>query len=322
MKSLLSSRKGINNKDANFSKSSRHYKHQLSQKERSLSLKKRSPVALTPFEKIKLETDRRTAHGHPLILPSDYGEYGPVYDVIALFQNAVKKQILVAYDMLEVMMRYKFEVSHHHLKSFFDWFDRFEDSVLAIFDVEKEHVYPFLEEVGVKLSNKLSKNIREKACAEIFASLEVIAQNREKFRFLPAGEVIPIISGSLDAFLRLIVGYYNEQSKQLPHLIFAADIGADMETVLRSRFITALREKRNCSIYIPFVAHWLTERQLKTWKAKYLGPVLSLRFEHWARRYEALHGSIPYKIFESLTAEDHSEDDSLDVSSLFLPEQS
>lgn len=281
---------------------------------------KRSSSSLTAFEKIKLETDRRTARGHPLILPSDYGQYGPVFDVIALFHNAVKKQILVAYNMLEIMMRYKFEVSQYHLNLFFDWFDRFEDSVFAIFDVERKQVYPFLDEVGVKLPKRLGNVVREKTCAEIFASLEVIARNREKFRFLPAGEIISTISGSLDVFLRLIIDYYNTQSELLPQSIFAANISADKETVLRSRFISALREKRNYSIYLPFVAHWLTERQLRTWKAKYLGSVVGLRFEQWAKRFEAVHGSVPCKIFESLTAEGHSEESSMDFSSFFLPE--
>lgn len=277
-------------------------------RDKNFNLNKPSAAPLTPFQKIKLETDRTTAHGHPLILPSQYGQYGPVFDVIALFHNAVKKQILVAYNMLEAMLRSKYEVSHYHLDLFFNWFDTFQDSIFAIFDVEEEHVYPYLYQVGVKLPKQLGDQVRERAYAQIFESLEVLARTREKLRFLPAGEVIPSISGLLDVFLHLIVHYYNAQSELLPRLIFAADIDAEMETVLRSKFINALRAKPNYTIYLPFLAHWLTEVQLKAWKAKYLGPVLGLRFEQWARRFEALHGSVPHKIFESLASETHSEE--------------
>lgn len=263
---------------------------------------KSPPPSLTPFEKIKLEIDRTTAHGHPLILPSPYGEYGPVFDVIALFQNAVKRQIIVAYNMLEAMLRSKLEVSHHHLNLFFDWFDTFEDCIFVIFDVEEEHVYPFLDEARVQLPKSLSDAEREKACDKIFSSLQVITDKREKFQLLPAGEAIPNITEMLDVFLHLIVDYYDSQTKLLPQLIFEADIDGDIETELRSRFITALRSKPNYWISIPFVAHWMNGALLKSWKAKYLGPVVGLRFDQWAKRFEALHGSVPHKIFESIAA--------------------
>lgn len=258
--------------------------------------------SLTPFEKIKLETDRTTAHGHPLILPSEYGEYGPVFDVIALFHNAIKRQILVAYNMLEAMLRSKYEVNHSHLNLFFDWFDTFEDVVFAFFDVEEEHVYPFLEEANVNLPQELSELAREKCYRKIFSSLDRIGKEREKCYLLPVGEAIPTINRLLDVFLHLIVEYYNTQNEFLPKLIFEADIDGKMEVELRRIFVNALRAKHNYATYLPFVANWLTESQLKTWKSKYLGPVIGIRYDQWSRKFQATHNSIPIRLFKSLSS--------------------
>lgn len=103
------------------------------------------------------------------------------------------------------------------------------------------------------------------------------------------------------------------QTVTLPKLIFEADIDGDAEMALRVKFITALRAKPNFSTTIPFLAHWLTYRQLKTWKTTFLGTVGALRYDQWARKFQVLHQCIPDRILENLShrrEEDPNEEES------------
>lgn len=277
----------------------------------------RSSLPLSPFEKIKLESGRKTAHGHPLIVPSAYGEFGPVFDVFALFHNAVKKQILVAYNMLEVLLRSKYEVTHNDTERFFDWFETFEDVVLVLFDVEETQVFPFLAEQGVEIPESLGIEERTMVYKKIENSLNLISEGRDKARLLPPGECIPQISNLLKDFLHIIIHYYDTQRKLLPRLICAADIDGDAELMVRSRFINALRAKNNYSTSLPFVAHWLTSKQLRVWKANYLGIVLSVRFEQWARKFDSTHGAIPQQLAQRLTSRSGDDDSGWVSPSLF-----
>lgn len=272
---------------------------------------------LSPFEKIKIESGRKFSHGHPLILPSAYGEFGPVFDVFALFQNAVKKQILVAYNMLEVLLRSKYEVTHNDTESFFHWFETFEEVVLVLFDVEETHVFPFLLEQGVEIPESLGIDERTTIYTMIETSLNLVSGKRDMVRMLPPGECIPQISNLLTDFLHLIVQYYDTQSKILPRLICTANIDGDAEIMIRSRFISALRAKNNYSTSLPFVAHWLTGQQLRVWKANYLGPVLSARFEQWARKFDATHGAIPLKLVQRFAPGIKGDDSGWSSPSLF-----
>lgn len=277
----------------------------------------RASLPLSPFEKIKIESDRKVAHGHPVILPAAYGTFGPVFDVFALFQNAVRKQILEAYNMLEVLLRYKYEVTHTHTEMLFDWFETFEDVVLVLFDIENTQVFPFLEEQGVDLPESLSVEGRKTIYDRIETSLELVVGRRDKVRMLPPGESIPHISTLLNEFLHVIIRYYNTQSKLLPRLIFEADIDAEAEMAIRSRFINALRAKNNYSTSLPFVAHWLSASQLRSWKANYLGSMLSVRFEQWSRKFEATHGAIPQNLAKKLASGIQDEDPDSPPPSLF-----
>lgn len=274
---------------------------------------------LSPFEKIKRDSDRKFAHGHPVILPAPFGEFGPVFDVFAFFQNAVRKQVLESYNMLEVLLRFKYEVTHLHTDMFFDWFDTFEDVVLVLLQVEDSQIFPFLHEQGVILPECLLPDKRRIVYEQLEQKLEKVAGMREAVSLLPPGECIPKISGVLTEFLNSIIQYYNVQTRVLPRIIFKANIDGEAENAIWQRFINALRAKHNYSLSLPFVAHWLSPSQLKAWKAKFLGPMLSVRFEQWCRKYEATHGSVPQKMSKVLSSDVLIEDVYSPRSILFFP---
>lgn len=257
---------------------------------------------LSPFEKIKKNSDRKYAHGHPVILPAAYGEFGPIFDVFALFQNAVRKQILQAYNMLEVLLRYKYEVTHKHTEMFFDWFDTFESVVLVLFEVEHSQIFPFLNEHGVSFPTSLSIEHRKAVYEDLRQKLERVAGMRERVLLLPPGECIPRIRDVLNEFLCGIIQYYNTQTSVLPRIIFLADMDGEAENTIWQRFINALRAKHNYAVSLPFVAHWLNPTQLKAWKAKFLGSMLSVRFEQWCRKYDITHGAVPKKLSKILAS--------------------
>lgn len=260
-------------------------------------------VPLSPFEKIKLETDRRTAHGHPVILPTKYGAFGPVYDMFALFQNAIKKQLLIAYNTLESLLRYKYAVSKDDINTFFDWFDTFIDVVLAFLAVEEDELFPFLDQNGVTLPLVVSKIERMKSKDQLAASLQEMDKQRNMFRLLPPGEIVPRVCKIVPDFLRHLVNYYEVQSLNLPAVLHEIDFDANRVNMLRTRVMRALKARPNYSMYVIFMSHWLRGLPLKTWKSDFLGPIATLRYEQWSRRFVRNYQSLPSKLLNKLMIE-------------------
>lgn len=261
------------------------------------------PVPLSPFEKIKLETDRRTAHGHPVILPTEYGGFGPVYDILALFQNAVKKQILVAYNTLEGLLRYKFAVGNKEAQKFFDWFDVFCDCTLTFLAIEEEEVFPFLENNGAMLQIEVTKIERMKMKDKLAVQLQTIDKQRSMFRMLPPGEIVPRITTLVPAFLRVVLDYYDVQAGKLPRAIVDANIDMTKAISLRSRVMRALKTRPSYGMHIIFMSHWLTGIKLKGWKNDFLGLIEALKYEQWSRNFAHTYQSIPGKLLNKLMTE-------------------
>jgi len=262
----------------------------------------RKSLPMSTFDKIKLEIGRTTAHGHRLILPTPYGEFGAAFDIVALFHNAVKKEILTAYNMLEAMLRSKYEVTHVETEMFFVWFHTSQDVFLTLLEVEETEMYPFLDTVGVSLPSELSTEARDRHYKLITARLEGVTAKREVLQLVPAGESIPKIITLLNEFLASVIPYFELQSAILPKLIFLADISEDSENNLRLRFIETLKSRGNYTTSIPFVTHWLNDAQLKVWMNKFLKRKGSWRFDYWVRKFAASHLAVPVKLHAAIVA--------------------
>lgn len=261
------------------------------------------PVPLSPFEKIKLETDRRTAHGHPVILPTEYGGFGPMYDIFVLFQNAVKRQLLVAYNTLEALIRYKYAVSKSEVRRFFDWYDVFSDAVLTFLSLEETELYPFLESCGATLPLEITRLERLKTKDKMASNLETLDKQREMFRLLPPGEVIPRITRIIPDFLGLLVDYYEVQATRLPKPIMDANLDSARIAALRTRIMKSLRPRPNYGIYVIFMSHWLRGSKLREFKQVFLGPVGTFRYEQWSKKFVSQYQAIPSKIIDKLMSE-------------------
>lgn len=265
-----------------------------------------SPVPLSPFDKIKLETDRRTAHGHPVILPTKYGEYGPVYDIFALFQNSVKKQLLTAYNTVEGLLRYKYAVSKAEVSLFFEWFDTFSDIVLSFLSIEEDELYPYLEQNGIILPLELSKIQRMKSKDEMAKSLQHLDKQRDMFRLLPPGEIVPRITKLIPEFLQYLVDYFDIQSTNLPVCIQQGnldDLDASKASTLRSNVMKNLKSRPNYSMHVCFMSRFLRGTKLKAWKNDYLSTIDRFRYEQWLKKFIDNFQSLPSKLIDSLMAE-------------------
>lgn len=261
------------------------------------------PVPLSPFEKIKLETDRKTAHGHPVILPTKHGSHGPVYDIFALFQNSVKKQLLVAYNTLEGLLRYKFAVSKEEIRVFFQWFDTFTDVVLAFLAVEEDELYPFLEQGGITLPLVISKLERMKFKDELASTIQHMDQQREMFQLLPPGEIVPRINKLVPSLLRSLVDYFDNQSAHLPQIVQSVTFENQKVTALRMRAMKALKARPNYSTYVVFMSHILRGPKLKAWKSEFLTTKDSFRYEQWRRKFINGYQVLPSQLIGTLMAE-------------------
>lgn len=278
-------------------------------------------VALSPFEKIKLESDRRTAHGHPVILPTEYGAHGPIYDVLAMFNNAVKKQLLVGYNTLEGLQRYKYAVSRAETKMFFTWFDTLTDSIFALLAIEEDEIFPFLEANGVRLPEPVIQKQRMQCKDEMAASLQQVNKARDMMRLLPPGEAIPRITKVVPLFFHQLVEYYKTQGMFMPEAIKSAQIENSKGGQLRTKVMRAMKSSQNYGTYLVFASHWLRGSTLRAWKSEYLGPFSAFRYEQFARNFANNYQSIPGRLLQrlmSVTAAGDSIDGSSSNLSFYL----
>ena len=256
--------------------------------------------SLSTFQKIKLQRGRSFFFGRPVIHPSKYGTDGPVFDIFALFQNAIKKQILDGYSMLESMLRYKYEVTQAERELFLEWLDSFEITTFKIIEVEESVLYPYLEESHIVPSEVFSGFEREKLILIIKERRTEFYDGYEKTRWLPAGESLPRLAETMGIFFISILQYFKAQAQAVWTIQKSNQLTGAKIRVLRGRIIDVLREQDNFPFLIVFVSNWLTESQLRTWKRVYLSTIDSMRYEQWRRRYTTGHGSIPQKLHKQL----------------------
>lgn len=263
--------------------------------------KKQHPLHLSPFERIKQSTRYTTAHGHPLILPTPYAVHGPVFDVIALYHNAVKRHALDVFNMAEALIRYRFEVSHTETRLFFDWLFIFQDFIRSLFTIEDLHVFSFLEQNNVQIFTQMRNDARQQQKHTILHSLQQTSDRQDKLCLLPPGEALPILAKSVGAFLNPLLEYFRMQNALLPSPIVAANLPDKQAAKLRTRFIRAFQALPNAPTYIAFLSHWLTSNQLGPWKSRFLTLVDAIRYDRWSKTLAASHLSIPAQLVENIS---------------------
>ncbi|PXF45707.1 hypothetical protein BWQ96_04475 [Gracilariopsis chorda] len=256
---------------------------------------------LSAFERIKQSTRHTTAHGHPLILPTPYAVHGPVFDIIALYHNAVKRHALVVFNMADALIRYRFEVSHAETRLFFDWLFIFDDFLRSLFTIEDLHVFSFLEENSVHLPPELHRDTRQKRKQHVLQSIQHTFDRQDKLCLLPPGEALPILAKSVGAFLNPLLEYFKTENALLQPPIAAANIPDKKAEKLRTRFIRAFQALPNAPTYIAFLSHWLTSKHLSPWKARFLTLVDAIRYDRWTKVLASSHLSIPSRIVETIS---------------------
>lgn len=264
-----------------------------------------TPISsLSPFQRIKIEEDKKRAYGHPVVMPTPYARYGPVFDVIALYQNAIKRQSLVAYNIMEAMLRYKYDITKNQTAMFWTWFHTFEDATLSLLATEEQIVYPFLTLYAVQIPANINIENRKQAKDVIATELGHINDSIANIKLMPAGESVSKISKIVAPFLSSILSYFERQRLSLPHAIVNANIPVEDETKLRVQFMKSLKSHENAPILIAFVSHWLSDRQLKVWKSKYLASIRGFTYDRWLRKFKSNHLSIPQRLDRRLAALD------------------
>lgn len=272
-------------------------------------------VPLSPFERIKIEKDRTTAHGHPVILPTEYGVHGPIFDVVALYHNAVKRQVLATYNMLEAMLRYKYEVTSAITDAFFNWFDTFENAVDTIFELEEATIFPFLSARSVVIPPSISEAERRKMKGTYSLKIEQMDEMRSTLTLLPPGECVLKTSHFLYDLLKHVISYFNMQSLVLPKAIADANISKVYDFQLGAAIAREVKVREDPAFFFSFLTHWMSQKQLKRWKSRYLTTLDSFRFEQWSRKSQSNHFSVPEKLINKVSVR-HVDDISSPPSSL------
>lgn len=264
------------------------------------SLDRSDNLFISPASNPTFNHGPHSAFGHPVTFPTPYGYYGPVFDVVALYHNAVKYQFLNAYDMLRVLNAHINNVTPAHLTLLLQWFRALQDVILTLFQVEEEQIFPLFAESNVELPDNLKQNQRNLSKNQILVHLVQFAEEADDFKFKSIPELLPNLSNQLyNSFIAILL-YFDKQAKSLPRSICNSNISADQELSLRFRFIRALKLRDNSSLYIYFVSHWLKGSQLKTWKRNYLGLFGTVCYQQNVRRSPRTLFSIPVTLATAL----------------------
>ena len=261
-------------------------------------------TSLSPFQVIKMTEDKKRAYGHPVIMPTPYGTYGPVFDVIALYHNAVKRQSLVAFNMVEAMLRYKWELGKGETEMFWGWFDIFKYATLTFMALEEDIVFPFLNSHKVKLPEKVGDEKRKES-KDVFAErLGEINDALRGIELLPAGESITKISKLVAPFINCVLEYFEMEKVEIPKALKDVKIGSASAAKFRSQFMKRLKSSERGGMLIAFVSHWLSAEQLKRWKEVYLVRMRNFTYDRYARKFRSKHLELPVRLNRRLAAVD------------------
>jgi len=140
--------------------------------------------------------------------------------------------------------------------------------------------------------------------------LQDMDRQREMFRLLPPGEIVPRIVSKVPIFLNALVDYLDIQGSLLPKTLKLGREEEELECEnmskimgLRGRVMKNLKAKKNYAVYVVFMSHWLRGGKLKNWKMDFLSTLESFRYEQWTRRFISSYQALPRKLLDTLVAQ-------------------
>eukprot|EP00184_Porphyridium_aerugineum_P005992 CAMPEP_0184694860 /NCGR_PEP_ID=MMETSP0313-20130426/2687_1 /TAXON_ID=2792 /ORGANISM="Porphyridium aerugineum, Strain SAG 1380-2" /LENGTH=483 /DNA_ID=CAMNT_0027153219 /DNA_START=487 /DNA_END=1938 /DNA_ORIENTATION=- len=226
----------------------------------------------------------------PVMIAAPYGKLWSL-DVLALYHNAIKKELIDMYSMVENMLKFQMNLGYSDIERFYNWWEVFEGFLVDYFEIEEQVLFPYIETKFQLERTKLSKAERNLIKGRLTQAMNQIDDMEDTFMNRPPGEVLPRFVDFLDAFAPRLLGYFHIENTVIPNALqkyFEPEDRARIQALVFDFLKT--REFGNETLVLQ--SRWLTENHLKTWKQETLRGTSRVAYPMWRAKLEKVHGAV------------------------------
>lgn len=220
-------------------------------------------------------------------------------DVVVFLHNAVRREFMDLYALLDLMQRKRRTLTHDLVDVFFEWWTDFETFCVATVNAETEVIFPPLMKRTPLTAPALRDSARMLANGKFVVGLRKVTDFRPNFTpHLPAGEVLPRLI-SLVSELSFIHDYYASQEAALPPVI-AAHFRKRNKASWEKALTDHMRYADSYDMNLVLLTRWLRPSADTKWRLRNLKPSEHLAFGGWRREAERNHLQIVDYFTQSL----------------------
>mmetsp|Transcript_339 Transcript_339/g.624 ORF Transcript_339/g.624 Transcript_339/m.624 type:complete len:373 (-) Transcript_339:1983-3101(-) len=223
----------------------------------------------------------------PVIIASPYGKLWAV-DILALYHNAVKKELQDMYHMVEAMHKFQMSLGMEDIERFYSWWEVFEGFVIDYFDIEENVVFPYLAQRVNLNSTKLNDAERKMTKGKLTRVLKNIDDMEDRFHNRPPGEMLKSFVAFLDEFSPRLLGYFQLEERIVPKL-FQSNFEESDRGVIQARVYDFLKNRQYMNETLVLQSRWLPAIHLKVWKIETLKGTSKVAYNVWRAKLERTH---------------------------------
>lgn len=268
----------------------------------------------------KREINSKLIAEFPRITLSPYGEGDWARDVVVFLHNAMRREFMDLYALLDVMQRKKSLLTHDVIESFFDWWGDFQSFCVAAINAETDEVFPPITNREPITNHKVRQSSRMLTNGRFLVILQKVTDYQSAFnRNRPAGEMLPGLLALVDE-LSFIHPYWSALEELVPPAI-AVHFRKRDKALWERRIAAHVRRGNNYDLNMALLSRWLSTAAETKWKVANLKTAEHFSYGTWVREAERVHYRILKNLETRLVSEDESERErSIGVAMAVAPE--
>lgn len=152
-----------------------------------------------------------------------FGTYGDRWyvDLVALPDNAVRRQMLDAYTMANALAKMSHDVAAPDLARVYGWLGTLDGFVCACFEAEERFLYPLVEQASRRLGAACPQGLEPRCRVQAKKDIRALLQAAMKTRDVTSSETrgrIKALRYALDQFGEAVLAYFSLKEGFIPKL--------------------------------------------------------------------------------------------------------
>jgi len=242
----------------------------------------------------------------PRIVLAPYGDGDWARDVVVFLHNAMRREFMDLYALLDIMQRKKSLLTHDVIESFFDWWADFQAFCLAAVNAATDEVFPPITAREPITHQKVRQSSRMLTNGRFLVILQKITEYQSQFsRSKPAGEMLPGLLALVDE-LSFIHTYWASLEEVIPPVI-AVHFRKRDKALWERRIAAHVRRGDNYDLNMALLGRWMSTAAEAKWKVANLRTSEHFTYGTWVREAERVHYRILKNFENRLVSEDESE---------------